>query len=79
MYKIFEQPFDYNTLDHNVVLIDVLRAATVANVVISKKPVVYYMSSNDDEIDIIKQKNIFVVYPLVGYAVDGVTGCLWSI
>ena len=57
MYKIFEQPFDYNTLDHNVVLIDVLRAATVANVVISKKPLVYYMSSNDDEIDIIKQKN----------------------
>ena len=57
MYKIFEQPFDYNTLDCNVVLIDVLRAATVASVVVSKKPVVYFMSSNEDEIFKIKNKN----------------------
>lgn len=57
MYKIYEQPFDYKTLDNNVVLIDVLRAATVANVVLSKNPVVYFMSANEDEINIIKQKN----------------------
>ena len=57
MYKIYEQPFDYKTLDNNVVLIDVLRAATVANVVLSKNPVVYFMSASEDEINIIKQKN----------------------
>ena len=51
MYKIYEQPFDYKTLDNNVVLIDVLRAATVANVVLSKNPVVYLMSANEDEIN----------------------------
>ena len=34
-----------------------LRAATVANVVLSKNPVVYLMSANEDEINRIKQKN----------------------
>tara|TARA_A100000171_G_C2095136_1_gene126634 strand:- start:166 stop:816 length:651 start_codon:yes stop_codon:yes gene_type:complete len=57
MYKIYEHPFDTNTLEDNVVIIDVLRAATVASIVCMKKPLVYYMSSDEDKIKELYNEN----------------------
>tara|TARA_R110002020_G_scaffold221527_2_gene429610 strand:+ start:5125 stop:5775 length:651 start_codon:yes stop_codon:yes gene_type:complete len=58
MYKIYEQPFDLKKLEDNVVIIDVLRAATVAAVVSIKKPLKYYMTADEKKIRDLYNKNI---------------------
>ena len=57
MYKIYEHPFDVDTLENNVVIIDVLSAATVASIVCLKKPLVYYMTEDENKIKELYNEN----------------------
>tara|TARA_R110002020_G_scaffold9522_2_gene37326 strand:+ start:8101 stop:8736 length:636 start_codon:yes stop_codon:yes gene_type:complete len=57
MYEIYEQPFDNESVGDNIILIDVLRAATVASIILSKNPLSYYMSARDKKIKYLYEKN----------------------
>ena len=51
MYEVYEQPLDDTSVGENVILIDVLRAATMASIILSKNPLSYFVSAKDNKID----------------------------
>ena len=57
MYEVYEQPLDDTSVGENVILIDVLRAATMASIILSKNPLSYFVSAKDNKIDDLYFKN----------------------
>ena len=57
MYEVYEQPLNDTTVGENVILIDVLRAATMAAVILSKNPLSYFVSARDNKITELYNKN----------------------
>ena len=57
MYEVYEQPLDDTSVGENVILIDVLRAATMASIILSKNPLSYFVSAKDNKINDLYLKN----------------------
>ncbi len=57
MYEVYEQPLSSSNIGENIILIDVLRAATMASIILTKNPLCYYMTAKENIIANIHKLN----------------------